>query len=125
MFLTTIILIFTEFASKILTALRPGRLAFPGAYVLTSLPYLLHHFVWFINKIVNGLLFIVGVSHETDNSGESISSDELRTVVHEAGNLVLLRHQRMLIRILDLENVTVEDIMWHCQVNFLELLKPA
>jgi len=34
-------------------------------------------------------------------------------VVHEAGNMIPRRHRKMLISILDLEKVTVEDIMVH------------
>jgi Mg2+/Co2+ transporter CorB len=40
-----------------------------------------------------------------------LSSDELRVVVNEAGPMIPKRHQKMLINILDLEKVTVEDIM--------------
>ena len=42
---------------------------------------------------------------------QQLSQDELRTVVNEAGALIPRRHQRMLLSILDLENVTVEDIV--------------
>jgi Mg2+/Co2+ transporter CorB len=40
-----------------------------------------------------------------------LSSEELRTVVAEAGAMIPHRHQQMLVSILDLEHATVEDIM--------------
>jgi Mg2+/Co2+ transporter CorB len=42
---------------------------------------------------------------------QQLSSEELRSVVNEAGTLIPKRHQRMLVNILDLEKVTVDDIM--------------
>ncbi|MFQ5661225.1 MAG: HlyC/CorC family transporter [Gammaproteobacteria bacterium] len=108
--LTIVILIFAELAPKTLAALHPERIAFPAAYVLTPLAAGLRPFVWVINKIANGLLAGIGIRPD-ERQDASLSSDELRTVVHEAGNLIPSRHQQMLISILDLENVTVEDIM--------------
>lgn len=109
--LTAIILIFAEVAPKTLAALHPERIAFPFSYILTPLSYLLHPFVWVINKIANGVLALMGVATGQISGDESLTSDELRTVVHEAGNMIPRRHRKMLISILDLENVTVEDIM--------------
>jgi Mg2+/Co2+ transporter CorB len=42
---------------------------------------------------------------------QQLSSDEFRTVVNEAGAMISRRFQRMLVNILDLERVTVDDIM--------------
>jgi Mg2+/Co2+ transporter CorB len=66
--------------------------------------------VWLLNTIPNGLLRLMGVSQE-DVESHNISSEELRTVVNEAGAMIPQRHQKMLLNILDLEKVTVEDIM--------------
>jgi len=109
--LTAIILVFAEVAPKTVAALHPEKLAFPFSYVLMPLSYLLYPFVWIVNKIANGLLAMIGVSTGTDNGEDSLSREELRTIVREAGNMIPRRHQSMLISILDLENVTVEDIM--------------
>ena len=110
--LTAIILVFAELAPKTLAALYPERLAFPMSYILLPLGYLLYPFVWVVNKCANTLLMLVGVNLETSPAEDgSLTSDELRTVVREAGNMIPRRHRRMLISILDLEKVTVEDIM--------------
>ena len=108
--LTFIFLIFAEVAPKTVAALYPERIAFPAAFVLKPLSYLLHPFVWVINRIANTLLGLVGLKPEiVDNT--PLSRDELRTVVNEAAGLIPERHREMLLSILDLENVTVDDIM--------------
>jgi len=111
--LTAILLIFSEVAPKTVAALYPERLAFPYSYILLPLSYLLYPFVWVINQLANGLLRIFGIHADAAGGDESLTIDELRTVVHEAGNMIPRRHRKMLISILDLEKVTVEDIMVH------------
>lgn len=108
--LTVVILIFAEVTPKTYAALHPERLAFPASYILKGLMYLFYPFVWSINIITNGLLKYLGINTKGEE-GTTLSRDELRSVVHEAGSLIPSRHQRMLLSILDLEKVTVDDIM--------------
>src|ERR1700720_1470385 len=107
--LTFVLLIFCEVAPKTFGALHPERLAIPAAYVYTPLLLLLYPFVWATNLLANGVLHVLGASPL--QASNSRSSEELRTVVAEAGALIPHRHQQMLVSILDLENATVEDIM--------------
>lgn len=108
--LTLVVLIFAEVAPKTLAAMHPERVAFPAAYVYQPLLRVLYPVVWVVNAIANRLLRLLRLS--TVESGSlSLSSEELRTVVNEAGAMIPQRHQRMLLSILDLEKVTVEDIM--------------
>jgi Mg2+/Co2+ transporter CorB len=69
----------------------------------------LYPFVWATNLLANGVLRLFGVSQQ--QASHSLSSEELRTVVAEAGAMIPHRHQQMLVSILDLETATVEDIM--------------
>ncbi len=108
--LTLTILIFAEVAPKTMAALHPERVAFPATLVLKPLLRLLYPFVWAVNLVSNALLRLFGVSAERI-SGHHLSTDELRSVVNEAGGLIPQKHQEMLLSILDLEKVTVEDIM--------------
>jgi len=108
--LTLVLLIFSEVAPKTVAALYPEKIAFPASYVFTPLLKLLYPIVWLINLFANSLLKIFGITLDKENT-EHLSSEELRTVVHEAGTLIPKRHQNMLLSILDLEKVTVEDIM--------------
>jgi Mg2+/Co2+ transporter CorB len=107
--LAFVLLIFCEVAPKTFGALHPERLALPAAYIYTPLLSLLYPFVWFTNLLANGVLRMFGVSRHV--AATSLSSEELRTVVAEAGAMIPRRHQQMLVSILDLEDATVEDIM--------------
>ncbi len=110
MLLAILILIFTEVLPKTIAALYPERIAFPASYVLTVLDRIFYPVIWMINTAANGLMTMVGLNPEV-NESLPLSRDELRTIVMEAGNLIPMRHQRMLISILDLENITVDEIM--------------
>ena len=108
--LTIVILLFAEVTPKTLAALHPERVAFPAAFVYTPLLKLLWPVVWVVNGIANGLLKLIGVSPE-DGTSDALTTEELRTVVTEAGAMIPKRHQSMLLNLMDLEKVTVEDIM--------------
>ncbi|MGR5177653.1 HlyC/CorC family transporter [Vibrio parahaemolyticus] len=108
--LTLIILVFAEVTPKTLAALYPERVSFMSSILLTILMKLLSPLVILVNFITNGFIRLLGIT--VDHSDEDhLSSEELRTVVNEAGSLIPRRHQDMLISILDLEHVTVNDIM--------------
>jgi len=108
--LTLVILIFAEVTPKTLAALYPEKIAFPSSILLTLLLKLLFPLVIAVNWITNGLLMLLGISSE-QREQHSLSSEELRTVVNESGALLHEQDQSMLMSILDLEKVSVEDIM--------------
>ncbi|ENM5785808.1 magnesium/cobalt efflux protein [Vibrio metoecus] len=108
--LTLVILVFAEVTPKTLAALYPERVSYASSVLLTILMKVLSPLVLFINVITNGLIRILGISPK-HSKGDHLSSEELRTVVNEAGGLIPRRHQDMLLSILDLEHVTVNDIM--------------
>lgn len=108
--LTILVLIFSEVTPKTLAALHPERIAYPAAYVYVPLLRVLWPVVMVVNLAGNGILRLFGVSPE-EAAAHSLSSEELRTVVAEAGAMIPRRHQQMLLSILDMENATVEDIM--------------
>lgn len=108
--LTLVILIFAEITPKTLAALYPEKVAFPSSLILTLLLKLLLPIVVAVNWITNGILAMLGISSE-QREQHSLSSEELRTVVNESGAMLKSRDQDMLVSILDLEKVTVEDIM--------------
>lgn len=108
--LVVVFLIFAEVMPKTIAAFYPERIAFPASYILAPLMKLAYPAVWLINWVSNGLLGMAGI--RTDEQADTpLSREELRTIVREAGTLIPQRHQRMLLSILDLENVTVDDIM--------------
>jgi Mg2+/Co2+ transporter CorB len=62
------------------------------------------------NKLAYGFLRIFGVMRSA-RGDQALSTEELRTVVAEAGPMIPQRHRQMLLSILDLGSVTVNDIM--------------
>ena len=108
--LTIVILIFAEVTPKTLAALFPEKIAFPASHVLGPLLKILYPVVWAVNLFTGAILKIIGVSAD-DAANEHLSREELRTLVNEAGALIPAKHKDMLVSILDLEKVTVNDIM--------------
>ncbi|PSW09470.1 DUF21 domain-containing protein [Photobacterium sanctipauli] len=108
--LTLVVLVFAEVTPKTLAALYPERVSYASSIVLRVLMKILYPLVWFVNGITNSFLRLLGL-RVSNMDDAKLSSDELRTVVNEAGGLIPRRHQDMLLSILDLENVTVEDLM--------------
>jgi len=108
--ITLVVLILTDLAPKTLATLRPERIAYPSAYVLRPLLKLVYPVVWIVNGIANGLLRLLGVRIQA-GVAEKLSADELKTLVMEAGVLMPEAHQDMLLAILELEKVTVDDVM--------------
>ncbi len=108
--LTLVVLIFSETAPKTLAALHPERLAFPAALVYYPLLKITYPFVWLINACANGVLFLFGV--RTGHAElQALTREELRTVVFEAGARISTQYRSMLISILDLEKVSIDDVM--------------
>lgn len=108
--LTFIILVFSEVAPKTLAALYPERIAFPSAYILQPLLWFLYPLVWLVNAIANRTLRLLGASLKNKPVAE-VTADELRVLVREADVLIPASHQDMLLAILDLEKITVNDVM--------------
>lgn len=108
--LTLVVLVFSEAAPKTLAAMHPERVAFPAAMIYYPLLKITYPLVWLTNACSNGVLYLFGV-RTNDNELQSLTREELRTLVHEAGSRISSRYQKMLISILDLEKVSVDDVM--------------
>jgi magnesium and cobalt exporter, CNNM family len=108
--LAFVILVFSEVTPKTLAALKPEKLAFPAAFVYTVIATPLYPFVWLVNIFSNTLLRLIGI-HPDREAKQELSADELRAVVIEAEHFMPQAHSDMLLGILDLEQVSVEDIM--------------
>ncbi|MBI3899098.1 MAG: HlyC/CorC family transporter [Gammaproteobacteria bacterium] len=105
-----VVLIFTDLAPKTLAALHPERIAFPSAFILRPLLWIIYPFVWAINGIANGILRLMGVDVRA-RPVEQVSPEELKAIILEAKVLIPEAHQDMLLAILELEKITVEDVM--------------
>ena len=109
--LTFVMLIFCEVGPKTIGALYPRPVALVAAPIYNVLATAAYPFVWVINRLTNAAIRLVGVKTDQQTQQTALSQDDLRTVVAEAGVMIPQRHQQMLMAILDLERVTVDDIM--------------
>jgi Mg2+/Co2+ transporter CorB len=107
---TLVILVFAEVTPKTLAALHPERIGLPATFIYYPLSKLLAPLVWTITMITNGLLRLFGVSAE-DGDGDHLTVEELRTLVTESGALLPRRRHQMLVGILELQDITVDDIL--------------
>src|SRR3990167_4177968 len=108
--LTLFILIFAETAPKTLAVLYAQRIALLLVIPLACLLKILYPIVWVVNGLANGLLWIMGVRIEKHES-ELLSIDELRSIVYETTKKSGSHYQEMLLRVLDMQQVTVEEVM--------------
>lgn len=108
--LTLALLIFGEITPKTLAALHPDRVAYPFSLPLLLLQKLFYPLVILLGWISNGLLRLLGIDPASKNN-DSLTTEELRSVVRESGHELPKNRQSMLLGILDLERVTVNDIM--------------
>ena len=108
--LSVFMIVFCELAPKIYAALKPDPVALQSTYIYKALVFIMAPLGWFANKAAYGFLRLFGVK-PVKESGQAMSPDELRSVVAEAGPMIPTRHRQMLLSILDLEHVTVNDIM--------------
>jgi Mg2+/Co2+ transporter CorB len=108
--LAVFMIVFCELAPKIYAALKPDPVALNSTYIYKVLVIVMTPFSWLSNRAAYGFLRLFGVKPVSD-TGQAMSPDELRSVVAEAGPMIPTRHRQMLLSILDLEHVTVNDIM--------------
>ena len=107
--MTVFFLVFAEVAPKTVAAHVPERLAFASVHLLDPLLKALRPLVWFINAISNILVRPFVRSREAADEAR-LTAEELHTVVREGAPIPKAR-QDMMLSILDLEKVTVNDIM--------------
>ncbi|MBH1930138.1 HlyC/CorC family transporter [Serratia rubidaea] len=108
--LTFAVLLFAEVLPKTFAALYPERIAFPSSMLLAPLQKVMFPLVWLLNGITSIVLRLFGIRINHQIS-DAVSKEELRTIVNESHSQISRRYQDMLISVLDLEKVTVEDIM--------------
>lgn len=103
--LTFVILIFGEVGPKTFAAKHPEAVAHFAAPVLKILLKVLSPLVWLVNITTNTLFRLNSLA-----KGEhKLNTDELRTLVQDV--FLPMQHRKMLLGVLELDNITVNDIM--------------
>jgi Mg2+/Co2+ transporter CorB len=108
--LTILVLVFSEVTPKTIAAQNPEWFAFKASHILKPLLQLLTPLVWLINKLTNTFIGFLGFDPNR-NRDDSLDSEELKSLVELSGHKISNSNQGMLRAILDLDNMTVEDIM--------------
>jgi Mg2+/Co2+ transporter CorB len=108
--LAFVILIFAEVAPKTVAALYPERVSRIVAYPVHILLLLFYPLVWLTNMVANGLLQLFSIKVGSRQL-ETLSREELRSVVFDTAGKTSRQYQSMLLGILDLNKVSVDDVM--------------
>lgn len=103
--LTFIILVFGEVGPKTFAAKHPDNVARVTAPVLALLLKLLYPVVWVVNVATNTLFRLNSLA----KGEQKLNRDELRTLVQDV--FLPTQHRQMLLGVLELDNMTVNDIM--------------
>lgn len=122
---TFAILVFSEISPKVIAAAYPEKIAMFCSYILYPLLKVLYPVVWFVNLFVGALLKILGVRVNFEESTQSLTMDELRSIVTDAGHFLPKKHRAILLNLFDLEKISVDDVMTaHTLVESIDFDSP-
>ncbi|MBI5891544.1 MAG: DUF21 domain-containing protein [Nitrosomonadales bacterium] len=109
--ITFVLLVFSEIMPKIIAATYPERVALPSGYLLAPLITIFHPVVSVATGMVKGILRMLRINIQTDQSKQKMTLEELRGLVLDAEHFLPRKHQKMLLNLVDLERITVNDVM--------------
>jgi Mg2+/Co2+ transporter CorB len=109
--LTFLILVFSEVTPKVMGASLPERIAYPASFLLGPLLRLAYPAVWFVNLFVQGILRLLRIKPPEPGQGVSLGLEELRIIVLESSGRLPREHHRILMNLMDLQDLTVDDVM--------------
>jgi Mg2+/Co2+ transporter CorB len=123
--ITFAILVFSEITPKVVGAAHADRIAPVVSFVLAPMLTAATPVVWFVNLFVQGLLKMMRIRPAAESAG-TLSQEELRSLVLE-GQYFRGKHRAMLANLLDLEEISVDDVMTpRSQIHVVDLTaKPA
>ncbi|WP_150627865.1 HlyC/CorC family transporter [Pandoraea captiosa] len=106
-----LIIIFAEIAPKIVGATYPDRIALSVSTPLKPIVAAARPLVWVLNSFVRGMLRVLRIDTRRASGETRLTTEELRTIVLEAGNYMPTKPRSVLLNLLDLENIAVDDVM--------------
>lgn len=121
-----LLIVFAEISPKVIGATFPEKIAKPTSMLLKPLMSLAKPIIWFVNLFVTLLLKVFGITAGSHAHDPRVSPEELRSIVLEGGNFIPQKHKTILLNLLDLETISVEDIMTpRSQIEALNLETPV
>lgn len=109
--LTFIILVFSEISPKVIAAAHAEKIGFFCSYIIYPLLWVFNPVVSFVNLFVKGFVRLLGVKVNFEETLQAVSTEELRSIVSEAGHFIPKKNRTILLNLLDLEKITIDDVM--------------
>lgn len=123
--LTFVILVFSEISPKVIAAAYPEKLGFACSYLLYPLLWLFNPVVSFVNFFVKAFVRVLGLKVNFEEAHHAVTTEELRSIVTDAGHFIPKKHRSILLNLFDLEKIAVDDVMTaHTQVESIDLDAP-
>ena len=123
--LTFAILVFSEISPKVIAAAHPEKFAFKCSYILYPMLWLFNPVVSFVNLFVRGFVRLLGMKVNFEEALHSVSMEELKSIVTDAGHYIPKKHRAILLNLFELEKITVDDVMTaHTQAEVIDFDAP-
>jgi Mg2+/Co2+ transporter CorB len=104
--LTFVLLVFGEVGPKTYAATHPEKVAGLASYILPTLLKVFYPLVWLLNQVTN---FLFRLNQHKHDKKDKLTREELHTILQDV--FLPAKHRNMLLGILELDNITVNDIM--------------
>lgn len=119
-----LIIIFSEITPKVIGAAFSEKIAANIGWVIYPLTILLKPLLWLVNSFVSGLMGLMGL-HQKESNLQSMSTEELRSLVLESSHFISNQHRSILLNLFNLENISVNDVMTpRAKMEILDLSRP-
>lgn len=105
-----LIIVFCEITPKVIGATYPEKIALPASYALRFFMKAFKPIVWVVNLLVRQLFRLMQIK-TGEATQDKLSTEELRSIVLEAGGFMPQNHRSILLNLFDLEHITVNDVM--------------
>lgn len=119
--ITFAILVFSEISPKVIAAAHAEKLGFASSYLLYPLLWVFNPVVSFVNLFVRAFVKLLGIRVNFNEQAQAVTAEELRSIVSDAGQYLPPQNRKILLNLLDLEDIIVDDVMTaHTQVEFID-----
>ncbi|OIR06608.1 magnesium and cobalt efflux protein CorC [mine drainage metagenome] len=123
--ITFAILVFSEISPKVIAAAYPEKIGFACSYLLYPMLWLFNPVVSFVNLFVKAFVRLLGIKVNFEENLHAVTTEELRSIVSEAGHYMPQKKRTILLNLLDLGKITVDDVMTaHTMVETVDFDAP-
>jgi Mg2+/Co2+ transporter CorB len=120
-----LILVFGEISPKVIGAANPEKWAIRTSYMIYPLLKIFYPVVWCVNLLVSAFLRIFSIKPSFEEAIQAVSMEELKSIVVDAGHYIPKKHRTILLNLLELEKITVDDVMTaHTQAEVIDFDAP-